>query len=218
MLSVRSLETEVRVEKAGWMGSAEGIDAAVLHRLYLKEVFQYVSRRVPSQEAEDITMQVFAAALEALPRFRGDCSPRAWLLKIARGRVIDALRRRAVRRETLASELVDGHVGLDPMATAQAPRAEGPEAVVERDEARRVMRELVDQLNKDQREALLLRYVEDLSLAEVAAVMGRSPAAVNSLLQRARATLFRLGKPYFLEDDGASKDAVPGVSRRDNRN
>jgi len=56
----------------------------------------------------------------------------------------------------------------------------------------------MSELHPDQREALLLKYVEGLSAAEVAVTMNRSPSAVNSLLQRARATLFQRGQAYFL--------------------
>jgi RNA polymerase sigma-70 factor (ECF subfamily) len=182
------------------MNHADWATAAVLHKRYLKDVFRYVSRRVPRQEVDDVTMQVFATALEALPRFRGECPPRIWLLKIAHGKVVDALRRRASRRETLASELADAEQGTDPLADTLASTAEGPETVFERVEARRMIRHLVDQLNKDQREALLLQYVEELPVAEIAVIMGRSAAAIDSLLQRARATLFRLGRSYFLDN------------------
>jgi RNA polymerase sigma-70 factor, ECF subfamily len=206
-MGVRSLGAGARLGPVDGMSSAERIDAAELHRRYLKDVFQYIARRVPPQEAEDITMQVFAAALQALPRFRGDCPPRLWLLRIAHGRVVDALRRRTARRETLASELVPGEAGADPIAEAVASPLEGPEAVFERAEERREVRRLVEQLNPDQREALLLQYVEEMSIAEIAVVVGRSPAAVNSLLQRARATIFRLGRSYFLDEgEGGSDD------------
>ena len=70
-------------------------------------------------------------------------------------------------------------------------------------EARRVLDGLVAELGHDQREALMLQYVEQLSIAEIAVVMGRSPSSVKSLLQRARTSLYRRGKGYFLgEDEG----------------
>ena len=78
---------------------------------------------------------------------------------------------------------------------------EGPEQALSRAEARRVVRDLVAQLPPDQREALLLQYVEQFSVAEISVVLGRSPAAINSLLQRARATLYRRGRVYFLQDE-----------------
>jgi RNA polymerase sigma-70 factor (ECF subfamily) len=183
----------------------ERVTLSALHERYVDDVFRYVSRRVPRrEEAEDITAEVFAAAFVELPRFRGQCAPYLWLLGIARRKIVDSLRRRAVRRETLASELADAAPGADPLPERPAA-AEGPEEALERAEEQRVVRELVEQLNEDQREALLLQYVEGLSIAEIAAVMGRSPAAANSLLQRARAALFRRGRSYFLGEDEGQK-------------
>jgi RNA polymerase sigma-70 factor, ECF subfamily len=187
-------------------GSDHGdrVTAAELHARYLEDVFCYVRRRVPSvEEAEDITAEVFAAAFVGLPRFRGHCPLSLWLLGIARRQIAIALRRREARRETLASELGD-ETG-DAAAIWEALAAEGPEVALARAEARGVMRRLVAQLGADQREALLLRYVERLSAAEIAVVMGRSPASVNSLLQRARAALYHWGRAYFQGEDEEQK-------------
>jgi RNA polymerase sigma-70 factor (ECF subfamily) len=182
------------------MDHAEWATAAVLHERYLQDVFQYVLRRVPRrEEAEDITAEVFAAAFVGLPRFRGQCPPYLWLLGIARRQIALALRRRAARRETLASELA-GDDAADPLLEALAS-TEGPEAAVMRKEARRVLHALLDQLHADQREALMLQQVERLSAAEIAVVMGRTESAVYSLLKRARATLYRRGHAYFLGND-----------------
>jgi RNA polymerase sigma-70 factor (ECF subfamily) len=197
MVLSKSQAIEARGRRAERIERADFATAAVLHERYLDDVFRYISRRVPRQEeAEDITAEVFAAAFVGLPRFRGQCPPYLWLLGIARRKIVDALRRRSSRPEMLASEM-----DADPLDTALAAVAEGPEREFERAETRRVVRELVAQLNEDQREALLLQYVEQLPIAEIAVVMGRSPAAVNSLLQRARTSLFRRGRSYFLEDE-----------------
>jgi RNA polymerase sigma-70 factor, ECF subfamily len=201
-------ESEATYDRIGPLGQrareaggerAETVTAAELHARYLTDVFRYVLRRVPRQEeAEDITAQVFAAAFEGLSRFRGQCSPYLWLLGIARRQIAIALRRRAGRRETLASELEGDVEDADPLWTALAA-SEGPEAALMRAESRRVLRELVARLNPDQREALMLQYVERLSAAEIAVVMGRSPTSVYSLLKRARAKLYREGRTYFEE-------------------
>src|SRR5262245_48604948 len=189
--------------QAGMLDRREGADwatAAALHERYLEPVFHYVLQRVSRQEeAEDITAEVFAAAFEGLPRFRGQSSPYLWLLGIARRKIALALRQRAARRETLASELPGD--GADGVRTWDLPAAEGPEAVLARAEARRVVRALIAQLSDDQREALLLQHVEQLTVAEISVVMGRSPASVNSLLQRSRASLYRRGQHYFLGSD-----------------
>jgi RNA polymerase sigma-70 factor (ECF subfamily) len=173
------------------------ITAAELHQQYLKEVFRYVLRRIPRrEEAEDITAQVFAAAFESLPRFRGSCLPRLWLLGIARRQVATALRRRAARREMLASELADGIWETEAL-WAGAGAAESPERALMRAEARQVLHALVSRLNADQQEALMLQCVEQLPVAEIAVVMERSVLSVYSLLKRARATLRKRGAEYF---------------------
>jgi RNA polymerase sigma-70 factor, ECF subfamily len=183
------------------MNRGDEITAAALYECFLEDVYRYVLRHVSGvEEAEDITAEVFAAAA-GLARFRGQCLPSVWLLSIARRKIVDFRRRRTARPELLASQLAEAEVEAQ---WEQARRAagetalEGPEALLMRAEARRVVRELLAQLNGDQREAVLLQYVEGLSVGEIATVMGRSPGAVTSLLHRARATLYRLGRAYFL--------------------
>jgi RNA polymerase sigma-70 factor, ECF subfamily len=178
---------------------AAAVTATELHARYLTNVFRYVLRRVPRQEeAEDITAQVFAAAFEGLSGFRGQCPPHLWLLGIARRQIAVSLRRRAARRETLASEMEGEAEEADLIWTALAA-SEGPEAAALRAESRRVLRRLVAELNPDQREALMLQHVERLSAAEIAVVMGRSVSSVYSLLKRARAKLYQQGRQYFEE-------------------
>ena len=170
--------------------------ADALHQRYLADVFSYVARRVPDrQEAEDVTAEVFAAAFVALPRRKGLNGPYPWLLGIARRKIADALRRRG-RDEGRTSALTE---------ETPASSSDQPEAAIARQERASQIREMLTTLPEDQREALLLHYVEGLPQAEVAAVLGRSPAAVNSLLQRARAAVYRQGHDYFLGESEASK-------------
>ena len=176
-------------------GAGEGAErerawtADALHQRYLADVFTYVARRIPDrQEAEDVTAEVFAAAFVAPPRPHSPHGPYPWLLGIARRKIADSYRRRAKQGgagESLPPDLV-------------AADSEGPERTLARAERGRLLRELLGRLPADQREALLLHYVEGLPQAQVAAVLGRSPAAVNSLLQRARAAVYRQGHGYFL--------------------
>jgi RNA polymerase sigma factor (sigma-70 family) len=189
------------------MGVRDGVDrvepltAAELHERHLEDVLRYVLRRVPRQEeAQDITAEVFAAAFVGLPRFRGPGSPYLWLLGIARRKIADALRRQQSQRETLASELFTAAPPEGGIESASAPD-DGPEARVMRAEAARVLRELMAQLSPSQREALLLQHMEQLTIPEIAVVMGRSQASVKSLLQRGRETLRRRGHGYFVDDD-----------------
>lgn len=173
------------------------LEIEALYTRYLKAVLTYVSHRVSDRtEAEDITAETFAAAMVALPRYRGECSPQAWLLGIARQKIAEAFRRRRHHREFLETELSDGEQEtLSLLLIAETDPL--PEQVVLNAEARKVIRYLLDSLPASQREAILLQFVHELPVREIAVVMGRSIAAINSLLERGRANLFRLGKEYF---------------------
>lgn len=169
--------------------------AEALHREHLAAVFAFVVRRVPNrQDAEDVTAEVFAAAFAALPGRKEAHEPYPWLLGIARRKIADLLRRQArqgARAEADAEEAAGSMIG--------------PEAALAWGERADRLRGLLDNLPPDQREALLLHYVEDLSHVQVAAMLGRSPAAVNSLIQRARAAVYRQGQGYFLEESEANQ-------------
>jgi RNA polymerase sigma-70 factor, ECF subfamily len=190
----------VAAEKQRW-NKAEGDLAAIasLHDRYLQAVFSYVSRRVPDRtEAEDITAEVFAAALGALPKFRGEGGHYAWLLGIARRKIADSARRLRCRRELLDTDLNDEERRAVSLLLA-TDVGQLPEEALQHTEARQVMRKLLAALPEMQREVLLLQVVDDLSIREIARVIGRSEAAANSLLQRARAALYRHGRGYFVE-------------------
>lgn len=195
-LALRRTGREGAPSDAGTQEREPAWTAEALHRQYLADVFAYVSRRIPDRhEAEDVTSEVFAAAFVALPGRRGTQGPYPWLLGIARRKVTDSLRRRGRQA---------GRVGALTDDLPTAPR-DLPEAVLAREERGRLLREMLATLPPDQREALLLHYVEGLPQAEVAFVLGRSPAAVNSLLQRARAAVYRQGHDYFLGEIEATK-------------
>jgi RNA polymerase sigma-70 factor (ECF subfamily) len=151
------------------------LDFSEARARYAGLIFAFVSRRIrPYEDAEDICAQVFVDAYRQWGRHRGD--PKIWLLGIARRKVADHHRR---QRPWWSFRDDEGPMG-DAMADMVA-------------EANR--REIVVALRglpKPEREALLLQVLEELSIAEVAAVLGRTPQATNSLLQRARARLRRL--------------------------
>jgi len=181
---------------------APTMGVAGLHALYLDDVYRYCTRRLARREdAEDACAETFAAAFEGWPRFRGEVEVRLWLLGIARRKVADALRKQARRRE----------IELAPDFDApDASPHHSPPSAWQRAENRQAMRRLLTNLKDPQREALLLKYVEELSVEQIAVVMGRSKASVNSLLQRARERVFRDGKSYFLDSQTDSNPAQRG--------
>jgi RNA polymerase sigma-70 factor (ECF subfamily) len=150
---------------------------AELYRRYLPRVYGFALARLGDvQQAQDVTAQTFLAALEHLPTYRGPGTFVAWLLTIARHKTADQVRGRRATAPPMAS--------LEE-ADQMASREPSPEDVVAaRLELARVARTL-RALAPERAEALSLRLFGELTTAEVAAIMGRSEAAVRLLVYRA---------------------------------
>jgi RNA polymerase sigma-70 factor (ECF subfamily) len=138
----------------------------------LGNVFAYVLRRCGDRAlAEDLTSDVVLRAVRETKRTGAVVTP-AWLTTVARNRLVDHWRSaaREDRRLRLAWSDRDPDEWLD---TGTAP---DPDAV----------REVMRGLRPDHQAALALRYLDDLSVPEVADALGRSVHATESLLARAR--------------------------------
>ncbi len=158
------------------------MDAAGVYLTHAPAVRGYLrAHGVP--DADDVLSEVFLNVARSLPRFSGDDDQlRAWVFRITRNRVIDAHRRRSAR-----PALADAPVPDRPAPEATAPV--DPELVA-----------ALAQLTDDQREVVVLRFVADLSVEEVADLTGRTTGAVKSMQHRALAQLARiLGAPAHAE-------------------
>jgi RNA polymerase sigma-70 factor (ECF subfamily) len=148
---------------------------ATLYRRYLDRVYGYAFYQLGDHhDAEDVTERIFLAALRALPDFRDQGSTfRAWLFRIAHNTIANAHRSRARRRtEPLPDDF-----------ERTAPNADPAGQVALADELREIRR-VVAQMPEDRRQVILLRFVDDLTISEIAAVLDRSPGAVRVLLHR----------------------------------
>jgi RNA polymerase sigma-70 factor (ECF subfamily) len=128
-------------------------------------------------EAEDVVQDVFVRVLQRQRQLGGIVEVRPWLVRIAWNLALD--RRRRVRPEQMDEIFAEGLVSPDlpaDQALAEAGRIRQVLAAMER-------------LPKKERQALLLSAMEELSTAEIGAVLGRSESSVRSLLFRARAHL-----------------------------
>lgn len=149
---------------------------AALWRRYSPGVAGYL-RLQGADDPDSLTSEVFLGIYRDLGGFRGDeAGFRSLLYSIAHRRLIDDRRRRQRRPVSAAAEAPD--LGEYPAQSA------GPEdQVIERLRAERV-REICDALSEDQRDALLLRILGGLTVAEVACQLGKTVGAVKALQRR----------------------------------
>lgn len=147
-----------------------------LYEAGLPRVFGYLARRTDRSTAEDLTQEVFTTAARTWGTGDHDRVTLPWLLTVAKSRLIDHARSEARRSRNLAA------VGARRQ-TQQAASAEDTAAAARfAPETERAL----DALPGQQRTALVLHHLDDLSVADVADVLGCSVRAAESLLARAR--------------------------------
>jgi RNA polymerase sigma-70 factor, ECF subfamily len=157
-----------------------------------------LDRRIPDElraavGAEDVAQEAAMEAFRSLDTFRpaGGDSLRGWLWQIARHRLCDLVRahRRLKRGGGAARSPLNGSTGLPLDAVAAAPDC--PVQTVSGSETREALRRALAELPADYCQVIQLRYVQDLSIAETADRLGRTPGATAVLCNRALKLLRR---------------------------
>jgi RNA polymerase sigma-70 factor, ECF subfamily len=136
-------------------------------------------RLVGPDDVDDVVMETYLKAWQALPRFRGGASLKTWLYRIAHNCGVDIVRRRARKKE---QALPEGEGGEDGWAKIPDSRQAGPDEMAVKAESAAMVRAALVQLPEEHRTALLLRFAEDLSCREIAAATGVSVGTVLSRL------------------------------------
>jgi len=140
----------------------------------LPRVYRYLAARCGGDDAlaEELTQQTFVEAIRHRDRFDGRSDVVTWMCAIGRHKLVDHYRRhgRDMRRH---ERLISGHF-------------EAPDAPWRAAETRDAVETAMAQLPSDQHLALLFRYLDGLSVREVARAIGRSEKATESLLARGR--------------------------------
>ena len=148
---------------------------ALIYRDLSPQVARYL-RAHEAPEPDDLVSDVFVQVVRGLPSFEGSHDEfRAWVLTIARNRLVDVWRGQRCRPVDPASHELERGSWLGGDSEAEAMRNLGDSEV----------RDVVSRLSPDQRDVLFLRVLVGLSIQDVAAVVGKSPGAVKSLQSRA---------------------------------
>jgi len=157
-------------------------------------------------EAEDLTQDVFLRIYRARKGYRPKAKFSTWLFTIANNLAMNHLRSRG-RNPTGARGAGEGPGSRSSVGALEErvmAREGTPSAQMRQVELSDVVREALDILGEDQKVAVLLNKFEDMSYADIAEVMGRSEAAVKSLLARARTHLRERLEPYLKTGQRAS--------------
>lgn len=144
----------------------------VLYRRYLPSVYNRVRFMIPAEDVEDVTQEVFLAAIKSLPSFRGDAQFSTWLRTITNHKVAEFYRKRNRKQEVRQASLSEA-----------AGRVEGYTSKMM--EERIILRRALEHLSSSHQEVLILRFGEDLQFNQIAEVMGQSLDATKSLFRRA---------------------------------
>ena len=141
------------------------------------DVFRYFHRATAGDRAvaEDLTQETFMAAVGAFNGGQADAFTMPWIIGVARHKLIDHYRRQAREQRKLVMVWNAG-ARDDPTIDLQDLSV---------DESMKMLRDLPPM----HRVILVLRYIDDLSVSEVAKLIGRSLSATQSMIVRARASL-----------------------------
>jgi RNA polymerase sigma-70 factor (ECF subfamily) len=159
-------------------------DLVAIYDQALPQVYGYLLSRCGSvSAAEDITAETFLAAVDRLEQGTAGPPTVAWLIGIARHKLVDHWRRAGRDRRNREVAATTSRQADDPWP-----------ALIDRDAAHAAL----SKLSAPQRTALVLRYLDGLPVPEVADCVGRSVHATETLLARARGALRR----HYLQEQG----------------
>jgi len=163
-----------------------------LYEQYMDRIFNYVYYRTGNvHDAEDLTARVFQRAMNHIRNYTDRGLPfSAWLYRIAHNLIANWHRDRSRKQE----------IPIDDLPVLPA-RSDHPETNVVRTEEQDALLRLIRRLPAERQTLLILKFVEDLSNAEIGQIMGRSEGAVKSLYHR---TLLAL------RDDIGEQNLFPG--------
>lgn len=156
-------------------------DAAAFEQLvtaYRDRVYRLALRLCGNgADADEAAQEAFLAAWKGLPNFRGESKFSTWLYQLVNHAAIDLLRREK------------RHAAGD-MEEVDAPdSAPSPQQQAERNEQRQAVRDAVLHLPPEQRQVVVLRFMEELSYEEIGAALHLPVGTVKSRLNRAKAAL-----------------------------
>lgn len=187
---------------ADWLKRARNGDAEAFAAAFESlrgTVYAVAFRLVGESDADDVVMETYLRAWQAIGRFDVRSSLKSWLYRIAHNCAIDMLRKRQRRRELLPTPDEDGQSPIERLPDETTPH---PASQLEGAELRQRLDHALAQLPDEQRLILLLRYSDGLSYREIAAAAGVPIGTVMSRLFNGRRKLRQIVGVVPQQEDG----------------
>lgn len=179
-------EQDRRCARALLAGEAKAFDA--FFGEYFPRLYRFVLPRVEFSvaDAQDVCQETLLRALRRLQSYRGEAALFTWICRIASNELSDYWQRR--RREGAHLVFAEDDASVQAvLAALQADEADGPERRRHQAELCRAVQVTLDHLPGRLGDALEWKYLDGLSVADIASRLNLSTVAAQSLLQRARA-------------------------------
>jgi RNA polymerase sigma-70 factor (ECF subfamily) len=166
-----------------------------IYQTYVDEIYRYVFLRTGMDKAlaEDVTQNIFLEVYRGIKRFKGLCSERTWIFKIARNKVYDHYRKLYGQTIDLISLESEGF--NEPNDPEQEP-----EMFLKTAFEGRQIAECLNKLPEHYKATLVLKYIEGKNVKEIAQIADKSAKSIESTLQRAKKSFIKLYKKMQMED------------------
>jgi RNA polymerase sigma-70 factor (ECF subfamily) len=152
-----------------------------VYDLYADRIYRFVFFKVSSrEEAQDLTSEVFLKTWQYITSGKDILNLNAYLYRVARNLVIDHYRK-ASQKEVSFDALAGG---LDSLDQEESLKVEQAKALEDKLQMEKIEDKLMG-LKDEYREVIILRYVDDLSISEIAAIVEKKKGAVRVILFRA---------------------------------
>jgi RNA polymerase sigma-70 factor (ECF subfamily) len=155
-----------------------------------------------SEDAEDVTQEVFIQVYRSIDQFKGDARLSTWIYRITTTKALDHIRSRK-RKKRFA--FITSLFGPNDELVHEPVDFQHPGVALDRKEQAALLFKMIDQLPENQKVAFTLHKTEELSYQEIADVMKLSVSAVESLLFRARQNLRKLLEKYYQQNNPQDK-------------
>jgi len=148
----------------------------ILYHRYAKKVYNRVRYLTPETDVEDVTQEVFIAVIRSLSSFRGEAKFSTWLRTLINNKVNENFRKRSRKKETMQVDLEHAERSSDHS------NASSLEDII-------TVQHALNNIPKQYREVILLRFAEEMTFKEVAENLNKNLESTKSLYRRAISAL-----------------------------